>query len=248
MSLDRRQVLVGAMALAGAVGISGRVGNPAPADLPIMRRLWHPLTRELLDRARRVEFGHREPDRLAIEENIRDLAERAGCASPPVIEWMADPAEAFDHMSGLGLDELLRTGTASFCQPARASVPCDEPAFYRWFEVRQVANGTLNVEARDRALMAPKLLAKSRAASCGVSETEIFHTRAVSAQIGWLETSMADAAAQAVSNIELLLSASEAGFSVAIDNQLLVFELYEYGLLATWEKPEALVCIPRGRA
>jgi hypothetical protein len=248
MSLDRRQILVGAIALAGTIGISGSVGNPAPPDLPITHRLWHPLTRELLDRARRVEIGHREPDRLAIEENIRDFAERTGYASQPVIKWMADPADAFDHLSGLGLDELLRAGTASFCRAPQTPVPCDEAAFERWFEVRRVANGIMNVEARDRALMAPKLLAKSRTASCGASQTEIFHARAVSAQIGWLETSMADAAAQAVSNIELLLSASEAGCSVAIDNQLLVFELYEYGLLTTWEKPEALVCIPRSQA
>jgi hypothetical protein len=245
MSMDRRQVMAGAMALAGTVGLSSRAGRPTTLSLPIPRRLWHPLTRQLLDRARRVEIEHREPDTVAIEDNIRGVADRAGRVSPPVIEWLANPTGAFDHLSGLGLDELLRAGTASLCRAAQAPVPCDEAVFDRWFEVRQVANGIMNVKARDRALMAPKLLAKPRAASCGASETDIFHTRAVSAQIGWLETSTADVAADAVANVELLLSASEAGCSVAIDSQLLVFELHEYGLLATWETSDALICVPR---
>jgi hypothetical protein len=47
---------------------------------------------------------------------------------------------------------------------------------------------------------------------------------------------MADAAAQAVANAELLLSVAASERlerSVMIDNQLRVFEAYEYGLLAT---------------
>jgi hypothetical protein len=55
--------------------------------------------------------------------------------------------------------------------------------------------------------------------------------RAVSSQIGWLETSMADVAAQAVSNVELLLSCGGSENSAEIDNQLKIFESYEYGLL-----------------
>jgi hypothetical protein len=71
--------------------------------------------------------------------------------------------------------------------------------------------------------------------------------RAVSAQIGWLETSMAEAAAQAVANVELILSPETPADSVAIDNQFRVFESYEHGLLATWETPDALICVPRLR-
>jgi hypothetical protein len=46
-----------------------------------------------------------------------------------------------------------------------------------------------------------------------------------------LEISMADAAAQAVANVELLLSVEASERSVMIDNQLRVFETYEHGLL-----------------
>jgi hypothetical protein len=103
----------------------------------------------------------------------------------------------------------------------------------------------LGVEEYDRMLMAPKLLAKSRAMSANRSDEEIFKIRAVSAQIGWLETSMAEAAAHAISNVELLLGSGASEASVAIDNQLRIFESQELGLLVTWETPEALICAPR---
>lgn len=46
---------------------------------------------------------------------------------------------------------------------------------------------------------------------------------------------MADAAAQAVSNVELLLSTGASEFGGAIDHQLEAFKSHEHGLLATWE-------------
>ena len=108
-----------------------------------------------------------------------------------------------------------------------------------------VASSLLRVDDHDRMLMAPKLLAKSQARSANLSDDDVFRVRAVSAQIGWLETSMVDAAAQAVANVELLLSTGASEGSVAIDNQLEVFEAYEHGLMATWETPDALICVPR---
>jgi hypothetical protein len=60
-----------------------------------------------------------------------------------------------------------------------------------------------------------------------------------------LETSLADAAAEAVSNVEMLLSTGASEASVAIDHQLKVFESCERGLLATWETPVELICVPR---
>jgi len=80
--------------------------------------------------------------------------------------------------------------------------------------------------------------------SANASDAEVFRVRAVSSQIGWLETSIADAAAQAISDVELLLSAGESEGSVAIDRQLKVFESYERGLLAMWETPVELICVP----
>jgi hypothetical protein len=56
---------------------------------------------------------------------------------------------------------------------------------------------------------------------------------------------MAEAAAQAISNVELLLSAGAHEGAVVIDNQLRIFEAHQHGLLATWETPDALICVPR---
>jgi hypothetical protein len=84
-----------------------------------------------------------------------------------------------------------------------------------------------------------------RSGKANRSDEEIFKIRAVSAQIGWLETSMAEAAAHAISNVELLLGSGASEASVAIDNQLMTFEAHEHGLLATWETPGALICVPR---
>jgi hypothetical protein len=67
--------------------------------------------------------------------------------------------------------------------------------------------------------MTPKLLAKCQAISANLSAKEILLVRAVSSQIGWLETSLAEATAQAVANVELLLSAVPEG-SVAVASGL----------------------------
>ena len=148
-------------------------------------------------------------------------------------------------ISRLGLDALLDMGTARFWHRFQPPVPSDVDTFDRAFEVRMVANELLGVDEQDRVLMAPKLRAKAQAISVNASDGEVFRVRAVSSQIGWLETSMADTAAQAVSNVELLLSAGGSERSVAIDHQLKVFDAYECGLLASWETPYALFCVPR---
>jgi hypothetical protein len=170
-------------------------------EVPAAQR-WHPFTRSLLDRASRA--GSR-PDRLCVERTIRELADAQGRAEPPVIKWMDTPADAFDHLSRLGLDALLDMGSASFWRRAQPPVSHDEETFDRAFEVRMLANELLDVDGHDRLLMAPKLHAKSRAVSANASDGEVFRVRAVSSQIGWLETSMADVAAQSVFNVEPLL-------------------------------------------
>jgi hypothetical protein len=142
-------------------------------------------------------------------------------------------------------DALLEMGTARFWRGFPPQVPSDAKAFEHAFEVRMLANELLGADEQVRLLMAPKLRAKSAAMSASASDGEIFRVRAVSSQIGWLETSLADAAAQAVSHVELLLSGGAPECSVAIDNQLKVFESYERGLLATWETPAELICVPK---
>jgi hypothetical protein len=67
----------------------------------------------------------------------------------------------------------------------------------------------------------------------------------VAAEIGWIETSLPGTAAGAIRAVEDLLAAGHAEGSMAICHQLMVFEAFEQGLLATWETPEEeLVCVP----
>jgi hypothetical protein len=160
---------------------------------------------------------------------------------------MDTPTDAFDHLSRFGLDALLDMGTASFWRRVQPPLPRDEETFNRTFEARMMANELLGVDERDRTLLAPKLLAKSVATSANLPNGEVFRVRAVSAQIGWLETSLAETAAQAISNVEALLGMGESERSMAIDSQLMAFEMHEHGLMATWETPDALICVPRLR-
>jgi hypothetical protein len=112
------------------------------------------------------------------------------------------------------------------------------------FVLRGLVADIVGVEGHDRALMDPKVLAKSRAIAERASAEAVFEARAVYAQIGWLETCLPVAAAQAVTDIELFLSAGCKETDEPIYHQLKVFEAYELGLLATWETPDALVCVP----
>jgi hypothetical protein len=195
VDIDRRQLLVGmaCTALTGAVGDAGT--NPVEPDMAGTDE-WHPLTRALLERARRTNRHHHAPDTTIIERMIRPIADASGSTKPLVIKWVDTPTDAFDHLSLLGLDALLDMGTASFWRRAQPPVSHDEETFDRAFEVRMMANELLGVAQHDRTLMAPKLLAKSRAMSASSSDEEVFRVRAVSAQIGWLETSLAEAAAR----------------------------------------------------
>jgi hypothetical protein len=245
VDIDRRRLL----ATATCALLTGTVcpaRSLAERDVPDIGRC-HPLTRSLLDRARRTGMGQGATETRSIERIIHRLGEATGRERPLVIKWIDTPTEAFDHLCRFGLDALLDMGTSRFWRRTQPPAPRDEEAFERAFEVRMTANEFLGVNEHDRMLMAPKLLAKSRAISANRSDVETFKTRAISAQIGWLETSMAEAAAQAISNVELLLSAGASEDTLAIHNQLRIFESNELGLLATWETRGVLICVPRVR-
>jgi hypothetical protein len=246
MDIDRRRVFVGAAWSALMIAVGGSDFRTVLTEPGVFGPdEWHPLTRSLLERARRIGRGGDAPDRAAVERTIRQFADASGRGERLVIKWMGTPTDSFDHLSRFGLDALLDMGTARFWHLDQLSGSRDVEAFDRAFEVRMMANELLGVEELDHALMAPKLLAKSQAMSARLSDKEVFRVRAVSSQIGWLETSVADVAAQAVANVELLLTTGTSEGSVAKDHQLRVFESYEHGLLATWETPDALICVPR---
>lgn len=103
--------------------------------------------------------------------------------------------------------------------------------------------GLVRSAEHDSALMAPKLHSKARVLAENASVDAVAKVRAVAAQIGWLETCIPVVAARAVTDVELLLSARVS--EETIHHQLRVFEAYELGLLATWETPGAIICVPR---
>jgi hypothetical protein len=121
----------------------------------------------------------------------------------------------------------------------------DERSLDLSFALRRLVSDIVGVEHHTRALMAPKLLAKSHATAESASSEAVFEVRAVAAQIGWLETCVPIAAAQAVADVELFLFSGLSERDERIHHQLRVFEAYEFGLLAAWETPDAMICVPR---
>jgi hypothetical protein len=121
----------------------------------------------------------------------------------------------------------------------------DEGALERWVAVRRLAVEAMSPDDHDQALMAPKLASKLDPALLEAGPDAAFKTRAVAAQIGWLETSIAAAAVEALCRIEILLSQGLSETSKLVHHELMVFEAFEAGLLATWETPAELACVPR---
>ena len=246
VDIDRRRLLVGTActALTGALG--GMGSEPSLVDLGVPgTEGWHPLTISLLERARKAGPGRQWLQISQVERSIQDQARAHGWTESPVIKWQPGASEAFDDLSQRGLQALLSFGFASFWYGAGPSVPFDEHAFERVFDLRRVAAQIMRVEDHDLALMRPKLLAKSRAMQSHASAEASFDARAVAAQIGWVETSLPSLAAEAIVNIELLLSIGFTECDERISQQLRAFEAYESGLLATWETPGMLICVPR---
>jgi hypothetical protein len=246
MDIDRRRLLraTGCLALTGLAGQLEASSRADTNEIPVAPS-WHRLTRSLLHRARRASSADGRTDTARVERVIRETASAQGCANPPVIKWLADPAGAFDHLSRYGLDTLLQMGTASLWRRAGPSPPFDDRSLDLSLVLGGVVADIVGAEEHDRALMAPKLLAKYEAMARSASVEASFEVRAVAAQIGWLETSMAAVAVAAVVNVDLLLSSGLSERDEQVHHQLRVFEAYEHGLLATWETSAAVICVPR---
>jgi hypothetical protein len=237
MELDRRQVLVAA-AMALATGRARAGAGRSEAELPEC----HQLTRSLIERARRASAATDRVDADAIARVIRQTAEASG--GLPVIKWMARPADAFDHLRKLNSSDL-GTELAALWRVRRSYPPCDEDAFERSFRVRQLASDILRPDEHDRILMAPKLRSISEAKRAGASPAELRRVRAACFEMGWLETSLPAVATESICAIEALLVSGAQPGSDAVRDRLRTFEAYELGLLATWETPAELICVPR---
>ncbi len=144
---------------------------------------------------------------------------------------------------GLGSTSCFRVEATRLWRRARPAMDIDEDRLNSAAALGSRIAALVRSAEHDSALMAPKLLSKARALAENASADTVFKVRAVAAQIGWLETCLPVVAAQAVTNIELHLSAGSS--EEAIHHQLNVFEAYELGLLATWEMPDAVICVPR---
>jgi hypothetical protein len=134
MELDRRQVLL-TVAMTLATG-RARAGAERPeAELPEC----HQLTRSLIEQARRAGTATDRVDTDAIERVIRQTAEASG--GPPVIKWMARPADAIAHLRKLNSSDL-GANLAALWRVKRSCLPCQD-AFERSFWVRQLASEIL---------------------------------------------------------------------------------------------------------
>jgi hypothetical protein len=111
-------------------------------------------------------------------------------------------------------------------------------------ELYLLATDVLKVEDHGRALMAPKLDSKARAIASKSRPEMAFEARAIAAEIGWIETSLPGAGAAAIRAVEDLLSAGHSDCLMEIHHQLCALEAFECGLLATWETPQELICLP----
>ena len=246
MDIDRRLFLLSAACLL----TTERFARPAstiqpPVHAAVVKGRWHTLVRSLIDRADRASSGRDVPiDATRIERIIHDTAHAHGRPNTPVIKWLANPFEAFGHLSRCGLDALLQMESASLWPKPIQPMSWDEDPLESSLMLRGLVAEIMRIDDYDRALTAPKLLAKSNAMKPNASPEALFEVRALSAQIGWLETCLPVAAAQAVADIELLLSSGFSQDDEQICHQLKIFEAYELGLLATWESPTAIICVP----
>jgi hypothetical protein len=245
--MDRRSFLLGGIAAAGMAGLPDTLvlihsvhGIDSAPEFEL-----HPFTRSLIETA--SESDH-DFDLLRVERLIGLRAETLGYHGPPVIKWLPDPRSAFDYLSRYELADLLRMENATFWREEDPPAIKDDTILDRWCVTRRFATEALRPDDYDQALMEPKLVAKRRLIARGADVDAIFEARAMTAQVGWLETSISAAAVGAISNIDLQLAQGLSGVSVHLHHQLLVIEAYQHGLLATWETPAELICVPRSAA
>ena len=241
MDIDRRRLLK-TLALTGLASPVWTGWSTDSGSSPILSD-FHPLTRLLLQRAQLASNHTGRVDQSRIERLIHQKVRIQPWIKPPVIKWLADPFEAFAYLSRIGLDELLQVDITRLWRRAGPQMPSDDDRLNSAAVLGSWIAGLVRSEEHDSALMAPKLLSKARVMAENASAEAVFKVRAVAAQIGWLETCIPVVAAQAITDIELFLSSGASEKS--IHHQLRVFEAYELGLLATWETPDAVICVPR---
>lgn len=241
MTIDRRNFLAttASLGLAGWGNWAWPTRHDANSAGP-----WHPLTQSLLDRAGRAST--RRIDTSVVQSEIARMAEVRGLVRVPVVKWLASPADVVACLAEMELDVLLETGTASFWrfnEPLHRQLSDDEDSTCR---LRSLAARLVKVEHADRELMEPKRRVKAAATAASASAESLFRVRAVLAQIGWLETSLAAMGVQAICDVQSCLQEQDIGAAEDfVRRRLIAFEAWEAGLLATWETPSEMICVAR---
>jgi hypothetical protein len=252
MILDRRQLLLNATAavatlptFSSSVASLGIVALEHTSDTLSIK--WHPMVEEILGRARKTN-RQATSDRGLIEHTIKRRAEATAYQIAPV-EWLETPADAHAYLSHQGLEVLLKADVTRFWKLDDSAVPRKDFGFPESaYDAQREAEHVFRVDERETDVGAPKRAAKDRAIARNIPAQDVFHTRAVSSQIGWLETVIPRAAACSINRMELLLSMGMPEGAVEITSLRDVFDAHEHGLLATWETTSALVCVARERS
>lgn len=201
------------------------------------------MVEAILDRTRNASGGQK-PDRDLIEDTIKRRVEATAYKVAPV-KWLETAADAHAYLSDQGLEALLRADVTRFWRFDESAVLQRGFDYLESaYDAQGEAEGIFRVDEREADVSAPKQRAKARAIASNISTQDVFHTRAVSSQIGWLETVISRAAAYSIYQMELLLSSGISGDSASIGHLLGVIDAFERGLLATWETSDELVCVP----
>ena len=239
MGIDRRRFLTGGLAIAGLAVLPGKhpVADFISADDLAAIFGLHPFTVSLLER---VAGARSAMDRSRSSGSSVNAPSTSATDCHP----MPGPQAALDHLSRHGLTNLLQMENAAFWRQSGCP-EMDEEILDRWCAISRLANDVLRPDEHDRALMAPKLMAKQ---SPSANPDAAFEFRVFAAQIGWLETSIPDVTVEALCRVEVLLSQGLSETSGLVHHQLEIIQAYQHGLLATWETPAELICVPRSSA
>jgi hypothetical protein len=247
LTVDRRWLIRGGAAAVIALPASMRSVAFGASSFDTIRMSqsgrWHPLVETILDRAQ-IDRPTKA-NRTSIERTIKRRAEATAYKVAPII-WLETPADAHKYLCNQGLGTLLEADVTRFWKPDDSLAPRQDFDFPESaYEAQWEAETIFRVDQREADVGQPKRAAKDRAIERGTSAQDIFETRALSSQIGWLETVIARAAAYSIYQIELLLSMGMPEDASEMNPLRDVFDAHEHGLLATWETANTLVCVTR---
>lgn len=159
----------------------------------------------------------------------------------PVIKWVNCIQSALEYLSQCCVDELSQMTIARLWPTLPRFPDQDSDTIERSVKLSALVDRRLVADEHVGKLLEDKLHLEIAATTDPYAD---FDARMLASEIGWLETALSAVAARAVRAVEALLDIGYTERSEQIHHQLLVFEAFERGLLATWETPKQLLCLP----